>query len=172
MELESHFLSEAGGQIEAGKSHLPIMFKQVIQDLNVDKMCTLTEGTTTTHLKLTRLVQDPEPVLDHQVPVFLEDQSSFQAEQWDLTTNQVLPYIDGFNHVSRIAAEADVDINLVKACVQNLVWVLSTLIYYRFYIYCLESYCGSVVSNLLQDLTPIFFILETIVTPNTFKTSL
>nr|CAD7457340.1 unnamed protein product [Timema tahoe] len=243
MELESHFLSEAGGQIEAGKAHLPVMFKQVIQDLNVHKMCTLTEsgtltvqptlpesgtltvrptlpvtllvhvvgieprvrhtnrapnpasntlqcmwwvlnpesgtltvrptlpvtllsdmwwvlnpesgtltvhptlpitllvtrhpnrpshvlncvlviaeGTTTTHLKLTRLVQDPEPVLDHQVPVFLEDQGLFQVEQWDLTTNQVLPYIDGFNHVSRIAAEADVDINLVKACVQNLVY--------------------------------------------------
>ncbi|CAG2068997.1 unnamed protein product, partial [Timema podura] len=41
MELESHFLSEAGGQIEAGKAHLPVMFKQVIQDLNIHKMCTL-----------------------------------------------------------------------------------------------------------------------------------
>jgi hypothetical protein len=34
---------------------------------------------------------------------------------------QVLPYIDGFNHIARIAAEADVENNLVKACVQNLV---------------------------------------------------
>jgi hypothetical protein len=33
---------------------------------------------------------------------------------------QVLPYIDGFNHIARIAAEADVENNLVKACVQNL----------------------------------------------------
>jgi len=33
---------------------------------------------------------------------------------------QVLPYIDGFNHVAKIAAEADVENNLVKACVQNL----------------------------------------------------
>jgi hypothetical protein len=34
---------------------------------------------------------------------------------------QVLPYINGFNHVAKIAAEADVENNLVKACVQNLV---------------------------------------------------
>ena len=32
---------------------------------------------------------------------------------------QVLPYIDGFNHVAQIAVEADVKNNLVKACVQN-----------------------------------------------------
>ena len=36
---------------------------------------------------------------------------------------QVLPYIDGFNHVAKIAAEADIEINLVKACLQNLLYV-------------------------------------------------
>lgn len=41
---------------------------------------------------------------------------------WDLTTRQLLPYIDGFNHVSKIAAEADVEKTLVKACIQNLVY--------------------------------------------------
>ncbi|XP_067008968.1 GATOR1 complex protein NPRL2 isoform X2 [Anabrus simplex] len=65
---------------------------------------------------------DPEPVQDHQVPVFIEDPSTFHKEQWDLTTYQILPYIDGFNHVARIAAEADVENNLVKACIQNLVY--------------------------------------------------
>ena len=33
---------------------------------------------------------------------------------------QVLPYIDGFNHVAKIAAAVDVKNNLVKACVQNI----------------------------------------------------
>ena len=33
---------------------------------------------------------------------------------------QLLPYIDGFNHVARIAVDADVDIAIVKACIQNL----------------------------------------------------
>ena len=33
---------------------------------------------------------------------------------------KVLPYIDGFNPTCRIAVEADVEINLVKSCLQNL----------------------------------------------------
>jgi len=76
----------------------------------------------TSHLKVVRLAPEPKPVLDHQVPIFLEDKDSFQNDQWDLTTQQVLPYIDGFNHVARIAAAADVENNLVKSCVQNLVY--------------------------------------------------
>ena len=82
----------------------------------------LLEGTMTSHLKVVRLAPEPKPVLDHQVPIFLEDRDTFQNDQWDLTTQQVLPYIDGFNHVARIAAEADVENNLVKSCVQNLVY--------------------------------------------------
>jgi MOSC domain-containing protein YiiM len=35
---------------------------------------------------------------------------------------QVLPYINGFNHVAKIAAEAAVENNLVQAFVQNLVY--------------------------------------------------
>lgn len=77
----------------------------------------------TSHLKVVRLAPEPKPVLDHQVPIFLEGREAFRSDQWDLTTQQVLPYIDGFNHVARIAAEADVENNLVKSCVQNLVYV-------------------------------------------------
>ena len=36
--------------------------------------------------------------------------------------SKVLPYIDGRSHVARIAIEADVDIGLVKACIQNLLY--------------------------------------------------
>lgn len=57
--------------------------------------------------------------MDHQVPVFIKE---LPEQQWDLTTQQVTPYIDGFNHVARIAALSDVENNLVKACVQNLVY--------------------------------------------------
>lgn len=57
--------------------------------------------------------------MDHQVPIFIKE---LPEEQWDLTTQQVTPFIDGLNHVARIAALSDVDNNLVKACVQNLVY--------------------------------------------------
>lgn len=33
---------------------------------------------------------------------------------------QILPYIDGFRHVQKISAEADVELNLVRIAVQNL----------------------------------------------------
>ncbi|XP_011876032.1 PREDICTED: nitrogen permease regulator 2-like protein isoform X2 [Vollenhovia emeryi] len=116
LELENCFLSASDD-----KSRLAEMLAQAMQDLNLHKMCILTEGTMTSHLKVVRLAPEPKPVLDHQVPIFLEDKESFQNDQWDLTTQQLLPYIDGFNHVARIAALADVENNLVKSCVQNLV---------------------------------------------------
>lgn len=33
---------------------------------------------------------------------------------------QILPYIDGFRHIQKISAEADVELNLVRIAVQNL----------------------------------------------------
>nr|XP_050859199.1 GATOR complex protein NPRL2 isoform X5 [Vespula vulgaris] len=94
LEIENCFLSASDD-----KTRLAEMLGHVMQELNLHKMCTLTEGTMTSHLKVVKLAPEPKPVLDHQVPIFLED---------------------GFNHVARIAAEADVENNLVKSCVQNL----------------------------------------------------
>ncbi|KAH1016390.1 hypothetical protein HUJ04_007617 [Dendroctonus ponderosae] len=114
MEIESRFLS-------TGKSNekLTPILKTVLEDLNTKGECALLEGPIATHLKVCRIRSDPTPVLDHQVPVFMK---ALPPHQWDLTTQQVTPYIDGFNHVARIAALSDVDNNLVKACVQNLVY--------------------------------------------------
>jgi len=50
-------------------------------------------------------------------PVFMWESLAYH---FSMFLFQVLPYIDGFNHVAKIAAEADVENNLVKACVQNL----------------------------------------------------
>lgn len=43
----------------------------------------------------------------------------------------MIPFIDGFNHIARIAYQSDVETNLVKACIQNLVYygVVSNYIY-------------------------------------------
>lgn len=114
MEVDSGFLSAEKSSLKL----LPIL-KQVLEELNTKGECALTEGPTATHLKVCHIRSDPTPVADHQVPVFIKE---LPNEQWDLTTQQVTPYIDGFNHVARIAALADVENNLVKACVQNLVY--------------------------------------------------
>lgn len=112
--MESNFLS--GGSVAI---KLAPILKQVIQELNTKGECALTEGPTATHLKVVHIRSDPAPVADHQVPIFIKQ---LPNQQWDLTTQQVAPYIDGFNHVARIAALSDVENNLVKACVQNLVY--------------------------------------------------
>lgn len=33
---------------------------------------------------------------------------------------QILPYINGFNHVKKIAEESEVDNEIVKVCIQHL----------------------------------------------------
>ncbi|XP_077298080.1 GATOR1 complex protein NPRL2-like [Arctopsyche grandis] len=120
MELENEWLSKQSLSGDSGS--LGMLMRQVMQDLNSKKMCTLTEGTTTTHLTIVQISSDPDPVQDHQVPIFLFDRDTFVPDQWDLTTNQILPHIDGFNHISKIGTLADVETNLVKSCVQNLVY--------------------------------------------------
>lgn len=92
MELENSFLSQQTANDNHGDERrlkLTTILKQVMTDLNNHGACTLTEGTTTTHLKVVKLREDPLPVLDHQVPIFLPDQNKFIDDQWDLTTHQV-----------------------------------------------------------------------------------
>ncbi|KAF5290517.1 hypothetical protein FQA39_LY03621 [Lamprigera yunnana] len=114
LEMENYFLSGGSTSIKL----IPLL-KQVLEDLNTKGECALIGGPTATHLKIVRVRSDPPLVADHQVPIFLK---VVPTHEWDLTTQQVAPYIDGFNHIARIAALADVENNLVKACVQNLVY--------------------------------------------------
>ncbi|KAB0793520.1 hypothetical protein PPYR_13140 [Photinus pyralis] len=114
LEMESNFLSTG-----SAPSQLVPLLKQVLEDLNTKGECALIGGPTATHLKVVHVRSAPPPVADHQVPIFLKH---LPTQEWDLTTQQVAPFINGFNHIARIAALADVENNLVKACVQNLVY--------------------------------------------------
>lgn len=117
MEDESGFLSN-----EDNKSKIKQLLSRVMKDLNEKRVSTIIEGETTIYLKIVKLQQDPCNVVDHQVPLLCTEFERMSIEMWDLTTQQVLPYINGINHVARIAAEADVENALVKACIQNLVY--------------------------------------------------
>lgn len=65
---------------------------------------------------------DPGPVYDWDVPVLTVDVSSIPKEDWDLTTQQLIPFINGVHQVKKIAAFAGVDSNLVRVAIQNLVY--------------------------------------------------
>ncbi|XP_028176999.1 GATOR complex protein NPRL2-like [Ostrinia furnacalis] len=63
-----------------------------------------------------------EPPSEH---LDVEDDEPFEVDltaDWDLTTRQLLPYINGYNHVSKIAADTNVEKTLVKSCIQNLLY--------------------------------------------------
>lgn len=116
MEDECGFLSreEKGGIFK--------VLNKVLQDLNEKKVTTIVEGETTIYLKIVSHQNDPPTVHDHLVPLIRPEFNKMPNDSWDLTTQQVLPYINGMNHIARIAAESDVEIGLVKACIQNLVY--------------------------------------------------
>ena len=69
-----------------------------------------------------RLPKQPPVVLDHSVPVFLWSKAAIESKLWDLTAHRVLPYIDGFNHVQKIALIADVDLSIVRSALQTLLF--------------------------------------------------
>lgn len=141
MEDESGFLSREDEKEELKLERITKLLSNILSDLNEKKVTTIigkwlqisfrnikiylsiyAEGETTIYLKILNHKADPPPVLDHLVPLLHEQYENTPIDIWDLTTQQVLPYINGINHVSRIAAESDVEQALVKACIQNLVY--------------------------------------------------
>ncbi|XP_037931641.1 GATOR complex protein NPRL2-like, partial [Teleopsis dalmanni] len=146
MEEENCFLSK----VEDNKLKLQHIFETVIRDLNEKKVTTIVEGDTTIYLKIVTHKPDPPIVKDHMVPLLLVDFKNTPLDNWDLTTQQILPYINGINHIARIAAEADVETDLVKSCMQNLAYygvvqLLPILKYSNVYM------CTQNLKNLIQN---------------------
>lgn len=118
MEDENEFLS----QDEENYDRIKRILEITLRDLNEKRETRIIEGETTIFLKIVQTQEDPPPVYDHQVPQLKDEFSRIPLESWDLTTQQLLPYLDGVTHVARIARQANVDLGLVKSCIQNLVY--------------------------------------------------
>ena len=54
--------------------------------------------------------------------MFSWSKKAVDSQHWSLTAKRVLPYIDGFHHVQKIAALANVDLTLVRSALQTLVF--------------------------------------------------
>ncbi|XP_031573687.1 GATOR complex protein NPRL2-like [Actinia tenebrosa] len=118
LELEDGFLSN-----EESKETLPEILWSIRTKLNEVGKCTITiDEANTIHLKPDLTSKEPCPVNDHDVPIFTWYQGAWSLSEWDISTQQIMPYIDGFNHVLRIANEADMDPSLVRECIQNMVY--------------------------------------------------
>ena len=103
------------------EARLERMLEQVYNDLNTESRCVVECGQNSLQLCVSSSGHDPPHVHLHHVPVLVGGQGG-GGQEWDLTTTQILPHIDGFNHISKIARLADVGTSLVRACVQNLAY--------------------------------------------------
>lgn len=146
LEDESEFLS----QDEENYDRIKKILESTLMDLNEKRETKIVEGETTIFLKIVQTHDDPPEVDEHQVPHLMKEFRNLSLEFWDLTTQQILPFIDGVNHVARIAREAGVDLGLVKSCVQNLVYYkvvnLQPLIKYSNVYMCTRN-----LQNLIKD---------------------
>ncbi|KIM22659.1 hypothetical protein M408DRAFT_282581 [Serendipita vermifera MAFF 305830] len=63
---------------------------------------------------------NPPPVNAWDVPVPLIDIANRMEVNWDLTMRKVVPFINGIDHVKKIAQKAEADITLVKECMSQV----------------------------------------------------
>jgi len=123
LEKESFLLSRGvEDDLEDKVDQIEAMLEKVYNDMNTEGRSVVVCGQNSLQLSVIDLGNDPPQVFDYQVPILTIHSHPFLPDQWDLTTTQIIPYIDGFNHIGRISALADVESNLVRACVQNLVY--------------------------------------------------
>jgi len=118
LEKEGSYLSS-----EKTKSNIPDVLKKIFVDLSAKGECTIPiNKCNTIFLKVFHLPKQPPVVLDHDVPVLLWSKAEISSRLWDLTADRILPYIDGFNHVQKIAMVADVDLPIVRSAIQTLLF--------------------------------------------------
>jgi hypothetical protein len=107
LELETEYLSKNSSlkMSPEVEGDLEELFRHVMQGLNgPTRECFYVFQQRLLALKVVPAVlSDPPWVESHDVPLFLVDVGSI--EKWDLTTQQIIPYVDGFNHVAQLSKE-------------------------------------------------------------------
>ncbi|KAJ1657845.1 Nitrogen permease regulator 2 [Dispira simplex] len=72
------------------------------------------------NLKLFPPLKDPPTIEDYDVPVLTSDLGRVVDDMWDMTLVRVLEHINGVSHVKKIAELCDIDLALVRSCLQQL----------------------------------------------------
>ncbi|OZJ04546.1 hypothetical protein BZG36_02715 [Bifiguratus adelaidae] len=118
LEVETSFLlkDEDGSAVQN-------IIEQLIEDLNSYGECQIpVNSSCSINMKLFPTYPNPPPVYDYQVPVCMVNLDRLKDVNWDLSMLAIIKYIDGVNHVKRIAELADVDPQWTRLCIQHLVY--------------------------------------------------
>ncbi|KAJ3965968.1 nitrogen permease regulator 2-domain-containing protein, partial [Lentinula raphanica] len=115
---ESGFLSTPNNS-----SAIHAIIEQLYEDLNSYSETSISiDQFNSIELKIFPFYPNPPPVKDWMVPIALINLVRRIEDNWDLTMAKVCRYIDGVNHVSRIAHLADCDIKLTREAISHLLY--------------------------------------------------
>ncbi|EIN07227.1 nitrogen permease regulator 2 [Punctularia strigosozonata HHB-11173 SS5] len=115
-EEESAFLSSSPESIYG-------LLEQLYEDLNSYSETSIPiDQFNSIELKIFPFYPNPPTVRDWAVPIALIDLRKRQQPNWDLTVVKVCQYIDGVNHVKRIADLADCDLDLARQAISHLLY--------------------------------------------------
>ncbi|KAF8911995.1 nitrogen permease regulator 2-domain-containing protein [Gymnopilus junonius] len=99
------------------------ILEQLYEDLNSYSETSIAiDQFNSIELKIFPFYPNPSPVKDWMVPLALINLSKRIEDNWDLTMLKVCKYIDGVNHVSRIAYLAGCDISLTRQAISHLLY--------------------------------------------------
>ncbi|KAH9843077.1 NPR2-domain-containing protein [Rhodofomes roseus] len=117
-ELESRFLSEPDSS-----PSIYAVLEQLYEDLNSYSETSIPlDKFNSIELKIFPFYPNPPQVKDWMVPLALIDIKKRIEPNWDLTMVKVCRYIDGTNHISRIARLADCDVDLTRQAIAHLLY--------------------------------------------------
>ena len=121
LEEQSRFLSDDASPPGTGKIYS--LCETLVEDLNNYAECMIPiDEVNTLNIKLFPTLPNPAPVKAWHVPLFTVKIESLMDENWDLTMQRVIPFIDGVNSVKKIALLADADLNLTRKCIRHLLY--------------------------------------------------
>ncbi|KAG5669007.1 hypothetical protein PVAND_016910 [Polypedilum vanderplanki] len=125
LELSSKFLSKLD---ETKLKRLELMLDKIRTDINNYGNCMLRDENNILPLCVVPYYEDKLIEINemgefsHKAPVLLDCFfENFTLSSWDLTTKMIVPFINGFRHIDRIAQLADVSVTIVLQCVKHLV---------------------------------------------------
>lgn len=111
------------------------ILEQLFEDLNsYSETAIPIDHFNSIQLKIFPFYPNPPPVSDWMVPVALINLKKAVEDDWDLTMVKICKYIDGTNHVSKIAHLADCDPVLTREAISHLLYyqVIMTVDIFQF----------------------------------------
>lgn len=120
LEIENSFLSK---DIRSDSQTVQNVIEQLFEDLNSYCECQIPINTfNTINLKLFPTYRNPPTVYDYHVPVCTVDIEKMMTLNWDITVQKVVGYINGINHVKRIAELSNVKSEWARQSMEHLLY--------------------------------------------------